>query len=262
MFFTDVHNHLQDPQFAGDFPEVLQRAKTVGVRRFVINGTEPGDWAKTRNIAENYDGIAPCFGLHPWFLGEIGDPAREIESLEFFLDHTKCRDAIRPGLGEIGLDFYRDIPDRELQERVFRTQLRIAKLRELPIMLHTIGAMSAVEPILEQEGPFPLVLFHGFSGPTDRIGSLVKINGYFSFSAVVLSSRNRRVRAAACAVPSDRILLESDAPALAPDRNRRNEPSILPLIARELAALRGTSEEQMCSLLEENSQRFWKIFET
>ena len=245
FFLTDSHVHLQDPAFCGDLDDVLHRAKEQGITRFFCNGTSPDDWNDVRRLADEREEVVPFFGLHPWYVDRDDDWE---ERLGRFLDRKPV------GIGEIGLDYYIKPRNEARQKEAFLIQLRLAKRRGLPVTIHSVHALHEVLPILEAEGPFPAVLLHSFSGPVDRIERLKRLGCYFSFPATLLKPKNRRVREAAVAVPLDRILLESDAPALPPQSSTRNEPTVLEAILDELARLRNISPQRLREILFENNQ--------
>ena len=253
MPYSDCHIHLQDPLFRGDLDEVLHRGKECGVEHFFCNGTEPNDWETVCRLAAEHEEIVPFYGLHPWYVEQSTDWE---ETLIRFLETDFSDEKYRPGIGEIGLDFFRKPKNDAMQIQAFRRQLQIAKKRELPVSLHTVRAMNEMVSILREEGPFPAILLHSFSGPIDRVEQLQKLGCFFSFSAALLKSKNNRIREAAVAVPENRILLESDAPALAPQYGQRNEPTVVPAILAELAALRAVPEERLRETVYENSRRF------
>ncbi len=254
LFLTDAHVHFQDRLFADDLPEVLLRAKNLGINRFICNGTEPGDWQLVLTLAETYPEIIPCFGLHPWYVDQIC--ADWEEKLISFLDRPTKTGTYRPGVGEIGLDHAVDERNDSLQEEVFSWQLALAEERGLPIMLHSVRAVDRIRQLLAKRTAVPVVLLHSFSGPVDQIGHLLEQNCYFSFSANLLNENNRRVREAAIAAPQERILLESDAPALSPRRGERNEPAVLPEILKTIAELREIPVDRFAEILFENTERF------
>ncbi len=258
QFLMDAHVHLQDRLFADDLPEVLLRAKNLGINRFICNGTGPEDWSIVQTLAETYLEIIPCFGLHPWYVDQIC--ADWEEKLISFLDRPTKAGTYRPGVGEIGLDHAVAEKNHSLQEGVFCRQLTLAKKRGLPIMLHSVRAVERIRRFLKTRTGIPTVLLHSFSGPFDQIGPLLEHNCYFSFSPNLLNENNRRVREAAIAVPQERILLESDAPALSPRRGKRNEPAVLPEILKTLADLRGIPSKHFAEILFENTERFLSVW--
>ena len=256
---TDAHVHLQDPLFTRDWEEVLEQALRINVRRFLCNGTEPDDWESVKNIAENRPEVLPCFGLHPWLVGKNREKDWETV-LNEFLDQRSFPCGYCPGIGEIGLDFAVFFKSDSEREDVFRKQLRIAAERCLPVMIHSVRATSRIDTILSEEPRVPVFLLHSFSGPVDLITALVQKNGFFSFSANVLKEANRRVREAAVAIPEDRILLESDAPALPLVRGERNEPTILVKILHCIAELRKMPVDKLQTAICQNMNRFLEFW--
>lgn len=282
--FTDFHVHLQDDAFRDDLPEVLSRARDVGVSRFVCNGTHPGDWQSVLNLACAHANIIPCLGLHPWFLTEFSrtteiDKAlaelseltiRSLHKTEKIQEHEK----FVPGIGEIGLDRALRQRNDALQEYTFERQLDIALNLNLPVMLHTVRSVAEVLGALQKKTPI-LFILHGFVGGDAEIKAFTKLEGFFSVSAAVLQPSNRRVLSTVSRLPLDRILLESDAPAFPPQQNDiscrlpcvlrrlpngklRNEPCVLPLIIKRLSEIRGLPIEDMANQVRKNSEAFLK----
>ncbi len=246
----DSHVHLQDPALRDDLDDLLARAREFGIERFLCNGTSPDDWDAVRELAARHEEIVPFYGVHPWYAAAT--PPDWEERLAERLDAEN----FQGGIGEIGLDRLRDRDSFEIQKRVFQAQLRLAKARALPVAIHSVRSLDDVAAILREEGPFPAILLHSFSGSREQIGILEKHGCYFSFSATILKTINHRIREAVLTVPLDRILVESDAPALSPEPGRRNEPAVLPRILAELAALRNLPEVRLREILFENARRF------
>ncbi|MCL2347837.1 MAG: TatD family hydrolase [Planctomycetaceae bacterium] len=282
LSLTDMHCHLQDSRFDGDVDAVVVRARRVGVERFLCNASMPSDWEKTRSLAERLAGIIPCLGLHPLYVAQIGqnpdwlDRLAELLAKPFTAENTgngKAKKCFLP-VGEIGLDHYVEPRDDALQETVFREQLRLASRLQRPVMLHTRHSLDRVVEILALEkGDIPVFLLHGFGSPAERVRQIVSLGGYFSFSANLLKTHHKKTRAAAIAVPLDRILLESDAPDMPPPMSAvpedwptqnashapvRCEPSILPSILAELAALRQMSIETFAETIRNNEITFFQ----
>jgi len=246
----DSHVHLQDPLFRGDLDDVLRRAKEQGIERFFCNGTSPDDWDNVCRLADERKEIVPFFGLHPWYVEQYDDWE---ERLIPFLDR-KFAGRTFTGVGEIGLDYYIQPRNESRQKEAFRIQLRLAKSRGLPVAIHSVRAIHQIIPIFEAEGPFSAILLHSFAGPVDRIEQLTRLGCFFSFSATVLKPKNRRVREAAIAVPQDRILLESDAPALPPQLGDRNEPTVLEAILNEIAGLRNIPSQRFREIISNRTE--------
>jgi len=279
---TDMHCHLQDSRFDGDVDAVVARARQVGVERFLCNAGMPSDWEKTLSLAERFPGVVPCLGLHPLYVAQVGQNPNWLDRLAELLakpfvagnaENGKTKECFPP-VGEIGLDHYVEPRDNALQETVFREQLRLASRLRRPVMLHTRHSLDrVVEMLVLEKGDIPVFLLHGFGGPTERVRQIVPLGGYFSFSANLLKTHHKKARAAAATVPLDRILLESDAPDMPPTTfavpenwptqsepraSIRCEPSILPAILAELAALRQMTVLTLAETIRNNEITFFK----
>jgi len=263
---TDFHCHLQSDCYDHDLEQVVLRAKTVGVNRFFCNATDVADWKKTFQVAERFSEIVPCFGIHPVYV-DNNLPEDWPEQLRNILREADERFQQKTPIGEVGLDHYVSPRSDALQEQVFRKQLQIAREECRAVMLHTRYSLDRVVAILREEQPIPVSLFHGFSGPLERVSQIVHLNGYFSFSANLLKSNHKKTRNAAAALPLERILLESDAPDMPPPPERtptdwprngspRNEPSILPEIQKELADICEVSLDKLKNILDTNKLKF------
>ncbi len=248
MYSLDAHTHLQDSCFDADRDAVLRHSEAVGVSRWICNGTQPDDWPEVRRLAEKHPGIVPCFGIHPWFAD------REVDSLHAFL-----RNVDFPfGIGEVGLDFAAAPKNDPRQEFVLRSQLKTARQRSLPVMLHAVRCVDRLLTILREEGPFPVLLIHSFSGPKESIPDFVKLGAFFSFSPAIFRPNARRLHEAVHAVPLDRVLFESDASAT---RNSfRTEPAIVPDVLNHYAVLRGLPNDELADIAAENAERLLANF--
>lgn len=254
----DAHNHLQEEVLAPHLPGVLQRARQAGVSCQLVNGTHEGDWAQVRELARQHPGIIPCFGLHPWFVRERS--ARWLEVLEEFLTSTPS------AVGEIGLDRWIEDRDEPAQEQVFIAQLQLARRLERPVMIHCLKAWGWFLDILQREPLPPGLLIHAYGGAPDIIPKLATRGAFFSFGGSVLDERKLRARKSLQAVPLDRLLVETDAPALLPPEPYRphmvagergelyNEPANLPAILEEIAELRGLSPDELREITWRNAR--------
>ena len=263
---TDCHCHLQDYRFDSDLPEVVERAELAGVHRFVCNGSAPSDWEKTVQISREYSNVWPCLGLHPLYVGALAASTCDapsgswIDQLQEIIINTSQELAQPVGIGEIGIDHYVTQRDDALQESVFREQLLLATRLGKPVMLHTRRSLDRVLDILSEKNvQVPTFLLHGFGSSTERVGKIVSMGGYFSFSANILKNHHKKMRQAAATVPLDRVLLESDAPDMPPPQfYPRNEPAVLPDVLAELAQLRGMPIDELAAVIAENEATFFK----
>ena len=188
-----------------------------GVSRCVVNGTSPEDWPRVAQLAELYpELIIPSFGLHPW---KTPSPNWQ-QQLTSYLDTVP-----HACIGECGLDRWIKGYDIELQREVFTAQLDLASQRNLPLSIHCLKAWGLLIEILESR-PLPQrgFLLHSYSGSAELIPHLTELGAYFSFSGYFLHERKQNVRDAFSSVPSDRLLIETDAPDMLPPDNGIDHP--------------------------------------
>jgi TatD DNase family protein len=214
---TDAHCHLQNPAFAADLDQVLQRSRAAGVTRWVVNGTCPADWPRVAELADTLEGVLPQFGLHPWHADESSD---WMPLLESYLERYP-----QAGVGEIGLDAKLTPIPLPQQLRAFRFQLRLAKRLQRPCTIHAVGVYPTLRTVLREEKP-ENVLLHAFGGSPQQVKDFTALGASFSFGGALLRSPARNE--ALCAVPPGRLHLESDAPFQHPlGKSHRMEPAQL-----------------------------------
>ncbi len=204
-------------------------------------------------IARRFAGWHATVGVHPHDCEGFDDST--VEALR-----TLAADDCVKAIGESGLDFYRDHQPRALQERAFRAHCRLATELDLPIVIHQRESLDAVELVLREElGPAGGVM-HSFTGPPEAVPRFVDLGLHISFSGIVTFNKADDVRAAAAAVPSERLLIETDAPYLAPTpmRGRRNEPAYLPHTAAVVAAMRNVSVSSLCATTTHNARELFR----
>lgn len=251
----DSHCHLDFPDLASQLPDVLARARAAGVTRMVTISTRVAQEARYRAISEANPDILFTIGTHPHNAAEEPDvPAAEIVRLSA---HPRCI-----AIGEAGLDFHYDRAPRDVQQRVFRTHIAAARETGLPLVIHARDADETMAAILREEhgrGRFDAVL-HCFSSGEGlartgiELGFCLSLSGILTFRA---SSELRRIVAEI--VPRDRLLLETDAPYLAPmpHRGRTNEPAYVVETARVLADTLGVSPDEVARLTSANFARLF-----
>ncbi len=204
-------------------------------------------------LARRFAGWHATVGVHPHDCEGFDDTT--VEALR-----TLAADDGVKAIGESGLDFYRDHQPRALQERAFRAHCRLATELDLPIVVHQRESLDAVELVLREElGPAGGVM-HSFTGPPEAVPRFVDLGLHISFSGIVTFNKADDVRAAAAAVPSERLLIETDAPYLAPTpmRGRRNEPAYLPHTAAVVAAMRNVSVSSLCATTTHNARELFR----
>ena len=247
----------------------MERASAAGIERMACCGTSPDDWQKVFRLAAECPQVIPMIGIHPWFVkGRDGSPSRPDgaarPAVEPYLweQDFQClgkllRENPEAGIGETGLDFQERFTNRPEQEASFVAHLDLARELNRPIAVHCVHAWGRLVDIL-REHPAPRVLLHAFGGAAELIPELVELNCWFSFCGSVMNPNAKRVRAAAIAVPEDRLLIETDAPDFTlPGCALPNEPANLVQIARAVAELRGISPEWLATLTFSNAESFF-----
>lgn len=261
MTFADSHNHLQ--RFA-DPPAIIKAMREAGVGICVVNGTSEADWPKVADLAEQHpDFVRPAFGLHPWMAANR--TSGWLRHLEGWLDRFPLA-----SLGECGLDGWVDQPVLAVQREVFLPQIAIARERNLPLTIHALKAWQPLIDALAAEPPPERgFLLHSFGGSAELVRRFADLGAYFSFSGYFLHPKKTKVLDAYKAVPSDRLLLETDAPDMLPPDSHmthplpdgRNHPANLPQIASGLAKALELSVEELRRNTRLNHERFFGIAE-
>lgn len=259
----DAHNHLHDERFGGNQAGLLAECVRVGVARMVVNGSCASDWPQVLALARQSAAVLPSFGYHPWHIHER-TPHWRANLLQFL-------DAVPSAVGEIGLDRWKpDLPYTD-QEEMFAEQLGIAAERNLPASIHCLRAWGRMLDILKA-GPRPArgLLLHSYGGPMEMVKPFAELGAYFSLPGFFEHECKQRQRETFLRVPSDRLLLETDAPdqCLPDSRNRYplihpatgkdlNHPANLPAVYGFAAELFGESVESLAARVEENFQRLF-----
>lgn len=249
---VDSHAHLDDPRFADDRDAVIVRARASGV----IIVTVGGDLASSEeavSLAKRFDIVYACVGVHPHDARTV--TPRVLDRLRCLVEQPKV-----VGIGEIGLDFYRDLSPRPLQEQALREQLRLAHAVGLPVVLHSRDAHGELLRVLREEGP-PAGVFHCFSGDASVAARALELGFYISFAGSITYAKTVEVAEACRAVPDDRLLVETDAPYLTPVpwRGKRNEPAYVELVAAKVAEVRGTTLPVVASVTTANARSLFGL---
>jgi TatD DNase family protein len=251
----DSHCHLDFDSLANDIEGVLARAKAVGVGGMVTISTRVREFDKLTAIAEAHDNVWCSVGTHPHNAHEELDitPA----DLVRLAAHPKC-----VAIGEVGLDYHYDSSPREAQAEGFRRHIAASRETGLPLVIHAREADQDVGDILEAEterGAFPFVL-HCFSSGAELARRGLALGGYLSFSGILTFRNAEEIREVASFAPADRILVETDAPYLAPvpHRGKPNEPSFVRFTAEQLATVRGVSIE---TIEQQTTTNFAELFD-
>ena len=256
--FVDSHAHIDGTEFDADRQHVIQRARDAGVSAILNIGTgDPDSGALERavELAEKYPDIYTTIGTHPHDARLFDDKAERL------ITNLISQSSRVVAWGEIGLDFHYDNSPRDVQMKVFRRQLQLAREAKLPVIIHTREAEAETIEILKSESAgegFPGVM-HCFSGSNWLAQQAVDLGFSISFSGIVTFKKADELRTIAKQVPPDRLLIETDCPFLAPVpfRGKRNEPAYVVEVARCLAGLHDMSLEEMGQITTTN---FTKLF--
>ncbi|WP_020185328.1 TatD family hydrolase [Methylopila sp. 73B] len=251
---VDSHCHLDFDQFAPERDAVVRRAHEAGVGLMVTISTRVRRFDRILELVGAYPSVYGTVGTHPQNAHEELDVTAE--ELVRLAEHPKI-----VGFGEAGLDFHYDSSPPEAQEQGFRAHIAAARIAQLPLVIHARSADDAMIAILEEEtakGAFPAVL-HCFSSGAELARRGVALGLYVSFSGILTFKRSEELRAIAAEVPADRLLVETDAPYLAPEpfRGKRNEPGYTAKTASVLARVRGWSEDEVRRVTTDN---FFRLF--
>lgn len=251
---VDSHCHLDFPDFATELDGVVDRARAAGVGRIVTISTRVKQHAAVLAIAERFPNVYCSVGTHPHYAHEELDI-----TVEHLIALTRAAKVV--AIGEAGLDYHYSYSPRDAQEQGFRSHIAAARETGLPLVIHSRDADLDIAEILEEEagkGAFPAVL-HCFTGGRELAQRAIALGLYISFTGILTFKKSDNLRSIAAALPPDRILVETDAPYLAPGpyRGKRNEPAYVAETARTLAAVRSVSTEEIAHQTTEN---FYRLF--
>lgn len=252
--FVDSHCHLDYLARDGDLDEVVARARRAGVGRMLTICTKVTEFQAIRDIADRYSDVWCSVGIHPH--DAASEPAVTPEKLVML-----ARDPLVAGIGETGLDYFYEHSPRDRQQASFRAHIAASRETGLPLIVHTRDADDDTAAILEDEyakGPFPGVI-HCYSTGRDLAERALAIGFYISLSGILTFKRAEALRETAADLPLDRLLVETDAPYLAPVPNRgeRNEPAYVVHTAAALAEIRGVPVNEIETSTTDN---FFNLF--
>ena len=251
---VDSHCHLDFKDFADELDDVVARAGEAGVGTMVTISTHLSKFDQVRDVAERFDNVWCTVGVHPHHAGEEGQ-----DTPDTLVD--LAGDANVVGIGESGLDYYYDRSPRDRQQASFRAHIAAARQTGLPLVVHARDADDDCADILREEmekGAFTGVM-HCFSSGRGLAEAALDLGMYISFSGILTFKTAEELREIAKDVPQDRILVETDAPFLAPvpNRGKRNEPAFVAHTADVLAEVRGTDRESLDAATTDN---FFRLF--
>lgn len=249
----DTHAHYDDRAFEEDRDEVLRGLAARGVHRVINSGSSLEACRRTIDLMEQYPFVYGSLGIHPGDTAELTED--DMDWLARQSRHDKC-----VAIGEIGLDYYWDEPERQLQRKWFARQLRLAREVGLPVVIHSRDAAQDTLELMraghaEQIGG----VIHCYSYSRELARDFLNMGFYFGIGGVVTFKNGRKLKETVEYLPMDRILLETDSPYLSPvpHRGRRNDSGNLPLVVTEIARIKGIAEDEVERITTENALRLY-----
>ena len=252
----DTHAHLYFEDYNADRDAVVTRAWEAGLVAIVSIGIQPADWQPTLDIARQYSGVYAALGIHPNSADQLN-----IDTLQTLTDLCKKQSGLVVGLGETGLDYYREYVSHEVQIEAFRAQLSLARELDLPVIIHNRDAHDDVLAILRRDGRGTRGIMHSFSGDVEYAQACIELGYLISLSGPVTFKKAVDKHEVASAIALEHLLVETDCPFLTPEpyRGRRNEPSYVRYTAEAIAKIRDVSLQQVAEATTANARRIFNL---
>ena len=253
--YIDTHVHLNADQYDEDLQQVIDRAIEAKVEKMVVIGFDRKTIERAMKLADEYPFIYAVIGWHP--VDAIDCTDEDLQWIENLAAHKKV-----VGIGETGLDYYWDKSPKDVQQYWFRKQIQLAKKLQLPIIIHNRDATGDVVRILEEENAAEVGgIMHCFGGSVETARQCINMNFMISLGGPVTFKNARQPKEVAKEIPLEHLLIETDAPYLAPHpyRGKRNEPAFVTLVAEEIARQKELSVEEVAAATTENAKKFFGI---
>ncbi len=253
MMFIDSHAHLEWESYKADFSEVLKHAQNAKVELILNIGTTLEHCKQGIELAKQYPHIFASVGIHPHDANKV--PMDYLDQLKELAKNPKVK-----AIGEIGLDYYYEHSPREIQLQRFEEQVQLAKDLHLPLSIHCREAFQDCFDILNKISYFYGV-FHCFTGTQEEAKKALELGFYISFSGIVTFKKSTALQEVAKQIPLEKMLIETDAPFLAPEphRGKRNEPAFVVLTAQKIADLKNTPLETVAQKTTHNAKTLFKL---
>ena len=251
----DTHCHLNDKAYVEDLHETIERARQAGTSFMCTVGYDLISSAKAVEIAERYKGIYAAIGIHPHD-AEAFDEQTVMEMKKLATSHKVV------AYGEIGLDYYRNLSPKDVQQDTMRRQIALAKELKLPLIIHDRDAHGDTLQILKEEKANELGgIFHCYSGSFEMARTVLKMGFYISIAGPVTFPNSARLQDVAKLIPLDRLLIETDSPYLTPQayRGKRNEPAHVRFVAEKIAELKKVPFEEVAQHTTANAKKVYRI---
>jgi TatD DNase family protein len=248
----DTHTHICHKRFSADRAQTYERAREAGVALMLEVGWDLRSSEEAIRFAERHEGVWVAIGYHPHDSRNTPNTPNYLARLEDLAKHEKVK-----AIGEIGLDFYRDLSPRDIQKRVFIEQIELADELKLPMVIHCRDAMPECLPLVEERGYY-FGVFHSAAADTDEAKRIVELGFYLGVNGT-LTYDGKRTKGWIPKVPRERLLIETDCPYLTPEpyRRERNEPAYVRYVAEALAEVLGIQVDALAELTEENGKRLF-----
>jgi len=256
LWVFDTHCHLDDDRFNEDREEAYQRMLDAGVKRCICVGSDLSSSQRCLEFARNHENVFAAVGVHPHEAKDA--PADYLERLQEMLQDPKA-----VALGEIGLDYYYDLSPRDTQRRIMAEQMELALQLDVPVIFHIRDAHGDMVDFFRNSERLPSGVIHCFSGSSEIAKEYARMGFYISFAGPLTFKKAPNLWEAACQVPLEKLLVETDSPYLSPEpfRGRRNEPAHVVWVMKKMAALREIPEAEMAKITWENACRFYRMAE-
>jgi len=253
MQLIDSHAHLDDRKFNNDRDAAIAAIHAAGVTNVINIGADMRSSRESVKLAKAHDFLYAAVGVHPHYAAKMTED--DIVELKSLAENEKV-----VAIGEIGLDYFRNISPREVQQRWFRAQLQLASELNLPVIVHDRDAHQDCVDILKDENISNGVM-HCYSGSAEMAKELINMGFYISFSGVITYKNARSAVDALRSVPLERLLIETDCPYLSPEpyRGERNSSEYMPIIAKKAAEIKEISYEEICNITAENTRRLFNF---
>lgn len=252
----DTHAHYDDHQFDDDRYSLLDSMKEAGIGTIVNNAADLESVETSLELAHRYDFVYAAVGVHP-------ENAYELDDSKLLWLRDKSHDPKAVAIGEIGLDYhYPDNPDRDIQIKWFRAQLRLALEEKLPVVIHSRDAAADTMEIMKEAASKGIVAdIHCYSYSPEQALEYVKMGFYIGVGGVITFKNGKKLKQTVDKIPLDRILLETDCPYMAPEpfRGSRNSSVYLPYVVKAIADIKGVTPQEVIDITEQNARKFYGI---